>query len=351
MKELSNDDQINSYCFCFFIYVKFPKSDLMNGYIGDKVPLCVDLPTKHYLRKGATFKLIGSRSTPELHNDFPGWEEKYPELLRLEVGSSSPLFAALCAADSGGSCTFPSKIVLDENLVDDDLNVDTIRSVKLQAGLSHPVHYEYVRQPCVEHAFYNDAKKVGKGGVDARKPSPQVIEGSMCADTRLPSATPMCTSPTWATRVSWGMIYCNYHAERVTFSSAEAICKGVEGVRYLLLLIASNQFCSPNSLHFIASSERKADLVQGQPGALGDTRAGPCGVGVSNSIPLFRWWTSVGCEVKVKVAPRSGQVAIVVSMKVLAVTDFVDCESSNAFWTHCFTRSSCSMNPNQILQA
>jgi len=309
----------------------------MNGYIGDRVPLCVDLPQKHFLRKGATFKLIGSSVTPELHNDRPEWEENYPELLRLEVGSSSPLFTALCAADGSGICTFPSKIVLAENLAYDmeaqkgsEYKVDTIRSVKLQSGLSHPIHYEYVRQPCVEHAFYNDAKKVGKGSVAARNTNANVIEGSMCADPRLPSATPMCTSKNWDNSMSWGMIYCNYHAERVTFTSAQRICEGVEGVRYLFLLVASYSFLFAKLT--VASSERKADLVQGQPGAIAENRAGPCGVGVSNSIPYFRWWTSVGCDVKVKISLKSGQVAIVVSMnETILLQKLMLLSISNAF--------------------
>lgn len=181
------------------LFLQFPKSDLQEGFIGDRVPLCVDLPEKHFLRKGATFKLIGSSVAPELHSEPESWETN-PELIRLEVGGSSPLFAALCAADSNGACSFPSKVVLDENLVYDDTardgaewKVDSIRSVRLQSGLSHPIHYEYVRQPCVEHAFYSDGIKVAKGPVQLRtkvnKPPAAQIVGSMCADPRLPSAT------------------------------------------------------------------------------------------------------------------------------------------------------------------
>lgn len=34
-----------------------PKSDLLNGFIGDKSPLCTELPAKHFTRKGATYKV------------------------------------------------------------------------------------------------------------------------------------------------------------------------------------------------------------------------------------------------------------------------------------------------------
>jgi hypothetical protein len=47
----------------------FPKTDLYGGYIGDGFPLCVDLPPKHFLRRGATYRLLGSKASPELQQD------------------------------------------------------------------------------------------------------------------------------------------------------------------------------------------------------------------------------------------------------------------------------------------
>ncbi len=44
---------------------KFPKTDMTGGYIGDKYPLCADLPDKMFLRKGAEYRLIGSSHMPE----------------------------------------------------------------------------------------------------------------------------------------------------------------------------------------------------------------------------------------------------------------------------------------------
>jgi len=38
----------------------YPKIHLENGYIGDGYPLCVDLPDKEFLRKGAKYRLLGS---------------------------------------------------------------------------------------------------------------------------------------------------------------------------------------------------------------------------------------------------------------------------------------------------
>lgn len=48
---------------------KFPKTNLQGGYIGDHVPLCEDLPPKHHLRKGATYRALGAAAKPEWQDD------------------------------------------------------------------------------------------------------------------------------------------------------------------------------------------------------------------------------------------------------------------------------------------
>ena len=87
--------------------------------------------------------------------------ENDPELLRLELDPTSSLFAELCASSSNGTCTFPSKVVLQTNLdcSPDACDVDTIRTVRIQS-LPDPIYYEYVRIPCVEQAYYNNAVKL-----------------------------------------------------------------------------------------------------------------------------------------------------------------------------------------------
>ena len=37
----------------------FPKIDFDSGYIGDGYPLCSDLPDKHFLKRKATYRLLG----------------------------------------------------------------------------------------------------------------------------------------------------------------------------------------------------------------------------------------------------------------------------------------------------
>jgi hypothetical protein len=108
-----------------------------------------------------------------------------PEVRRLELAASSPLHAQLCA-DQGQGCTFPGKVVLDENLVcvGDAYNgkehfSTTLRTVRVQSD-PFPAYYEYVRQPCVEQAFFNNTKRVK----EYTRRKPLIVRNSMCADPR-----------------------------------------------------------------------------------------------------------------------------------------------------------------------
>lgn len=92
---------------------------------------------------------------PELQLDWFKWEGKN-SLPRLKLDTSSPLYVKLCGASETGICTFPAKIVFDENLVYDnaaqsgtEYNIDTIRTVQVQSG-SNRIHYEYLRPACVD---------------------------------------------------------------------------------------------------------------------------------------------------------------------------------------------------------
>ena len=77
------------------------------------------------------------------------------------------------------------------------------------------------RQPCVELAFYNEAKKVIKGQIWGDF----VQEPSMCANPKLEVATSMCTDENFATSSTSGKIYCHYQGERSTYNSAVEICE------------------------------------------------------------------------------------------------------------------------------
>jgi hypothetical protein len=52
--------------------------DLFKGFIGDRYPLCVDLPDKQFLRIGATYRLLGNHSLAQVSAN----EERSDELRR-----------------------------------------------------------------------------------------------------------------------------------------------------------------------------------------------------------------------------------------------------------------------------
>lgn len=195
----------------------FPKTDLSGDYIGNRAaPLCVDLPSKHFLRKGATYKLLGGTASPVFQNEPNDWSSN-PDLKRIDLDPSSPLYVKLCEPDSQGRCSFSSTVKLDSNLIYDEAAtygeeyaVDTLRVVAIKSGTKSPVYYEYVRQPCVELAFFANGKKIIRGQIRRN----YVQKPSMCGNPELEAATPMCSEAGWNEREEEGKIYCHYHGER-----------------------------------------------------------------------------------------------------------------------------------------
>lgn len=198
---------------------------------GDHYPLCVDLPAKDHLKKGATYRLNGGFVNPEMQQDHGSWEDNLT-LLRLELAPDSPLYAKLCAAQNG-VCTWPAKVVLDENLLYDsntakggeEYLVDTIRTLRITLPTSQKyIHYEYIRQPCVDQFFLgSNAKKVIRGNI-----SNEVVAQSVCADPRRAIATELCCELGWETSTKtsdqFASRFCFYHGERMIYSSAENRC-------------------------------------------------------------------------------------------------------------------------------
>ena len=188
---------------------KFPKTDLTGGYIGDGFPLCVDLPEKMFLRKGAKYRLLGSSHSPELMEDHYNYKKDYA-VKRFVLQSDSELKNTLCKSD-GGKCNFKTSVTLDANLecAGNECLADTVRVVEVGEG----IFYEYVRPPCVEQAFYNNAKKV----IFRERWS-----DSSCANPMLPYASEACCSM-GDLRAYRSPDYL-YDGERVKFSSAESRC-------------------------------------------------------------------------------------------------------------------------------
>ena len=150
----------------------YPKADILGGYIGDRYALCRELPSKHHLKRGATYRLNGGFANPEMTKDRAEWEGN-ETLLRLELTPDSPLYAKLCATQNG-VCTWPGKVVLSEDLDysssevknGEEYMVDTIRTIRIILPNQKYLHFEYIRQPCVDHFFLvSDAKKIIRGDI------------------------------------------------------------------------------------------------------------------------------------------------------------------------------------------
>ena len=89
-----------------------PKLDLYGNYIGDKYPLCTELPSQQFLRKGAIYRLMGSVDHPEMQ-----YEILYggDQVERFKLDVNSELYGKLCNKNSV-TCNFLPQITLDENL-------------------------------------------------------------------------------------------------------------------------------------------------------------------------------------------------------------------------------------------
>jgi len=246
---------------------KFPKLGLNSIYIADAYPLCADRPKYHFLRKNAKYRLLGSSSTPELQSDPLEWninESAIRLTLKKPTQNDSPyLYNKLCNAKPNGDCDYKSVVVLDSDLIclEDECKVDTVRVVQIEG-----LFYEYISQPCVEQAFFTDAKKVIKAGDD---------NNISCADPRREVSSVACCESTDNTSDKINAVRKEqYWGERLTFDLAKSRCENDD---LTLCSFPDIQDCD------------------GQP----DCEHNPY------------YWTDSSCSIKVKVDPDDGNVAIV----------------------------------------
>ena len=193
-----------------------PKADLRGGYIGDGYQLCTDLPDKHFLWRGATYRLVGSSKLPLLHTQPTWWFGNGYSIRTLDLNTASPLYNKLCN-ESSGSCNFAPVVTLDvnlscDNVTDPECLVDDLRLIKVRSNPD--VHYEYVRVPCVEHTFYENSKTI-------QLHWPQ---HAMCANGDLPlAADACCDNP--SLEQPGGVTSCKYSVEKTTFATSKARCE------------------------------------------------------------------------------------------------------------------------------
>lgn len=185
----------------------FPKMNLYGGYIGDGYPLCSDLPSKMFLRKGALYSYIGSRPLPEIIEEDPSIFTR-PDTTRVVLRPASKLYQELCRF-SGGKCRYKSQVVLPRNLPCDgkECGIESARVVQVGRAF-----YEFVRPACVEFPFFNNGVKIW----DHRQ------RNAMCVDRKSIIASPACCTNNAAVQD------CAYHGERVSFAVAQARCQKIK---------------------------------------------------------------------------------------------------------------------------
>uniref|UniRef100_A0A7S4RIT9 Uncharacterized protein n=2 Tax=Ditylum brightwellii TaxID=49249 RepID=A0A7S4RIT9_9STRA len=202
----------------------FPKSDVQGGYIGDGYPLCVDLPEKMFLNKGAKYRFLGtSRDSDMGGKDI--WEGQDNVVNILTLSDNSELKAQLV--------NYANDVTLDSNLgcTDAECRVDTVRVVKVGE-----FYYEYIRPACVEQAFYDGAKKLMQERSSYK---------SVCANPALPVALGACCSRNFlVSDVTYNAeIYGDeYDSERTTYYTAEARCEAVDKITCDFDFVVSGEY-------------------------------------------------------------------------------------------------------------
>ena len=224
----------------------FPKVDLNDGHLGDRYPLCSDLPRRSFLRAGARYSYLGRSPYPKMQ--FARWTS--PALL---LRNTSALYRTLCnpanpprGAHTSGGCTFLSEVTLEAPAVPGsngsahggampcdgaECHVDTLIVVGVQSA-TETVYYEYLRPPCVELAFYDGGRLVQNSSYVEPwahgEPVHPIYRGyryAACADPSTAAAgVACCASPTaFQNRSLDGQAH-TYRSERVTYATAAARC-------------------------------------------------------------------------------------------------------------------------------
>lgn len=124
---------------------QLPKMGLDRKYIGDGYPLCDDLPSTSFLRRGAKYRLLGNTTQSDILDT-----SKVQMIPFLD--SSSHLFKLLCGQNSGSTCAFPAVVHLRQNLLCTGIECTMTKDPRI-LQVDHDVYYEYVRPACVHFPF------------------------------------------------------------------------------------------------------------------------------------------------------------------------------------------------------
>lgn len=196
----------------------FPKTSVDGNWIGDRYPLCVDLPEYHFLKIGAMYRFRGDSSLPTKHYNPPHWDSDESIKRFVLNPADSELYQKLCNPDENGACHFSTVVKLDSNLEcrGKECRIDDVVMIQVTPGN----FYEYIRQPCVGLSFYDNAKKIITGFAPWVKDIGRRHTHSMCADPRTAVAARSCCD-VWA--VSNAFCYLLLFLFYVQFLTPQAI--------------------------------------------------------------------------------------------------------------------------------
>ena len=206
------------------IFLAASQLGLDGQYIGDGYPLCTDLPSKHYLKAGARFRLLGSSPYPELLNDpsplQPSWRSEWnggpPVRVTLDGGSN--LAKKLCGGSVDNCQPVKSVVTLTEDLSCVGMECDIAELRSFEVAPDTDIWFEYVRPACVNLAFYRNAKTIFRNWYDDK---------FMCGDPESLDASTVCcptTNTIWPTKRK-----SLFSGERVSYATAEARCTAETG--------------------------------------------------------------------------------------------------------------------------
>lgn len=164
----------------------------------------------------------------------------------VKLDPNSGLYKKLCGASSA-PCEFSSETVLTENIpchgIECDFDTATVLTLPSagtkQDGTHYDVHFEYIRQPCVEFGYFANAVTISPiSGLKYFANRPAQVNRPTCANPLTTSAAGACCSLDWRThRNSKGdlnrdraIFDSKFTGEIITHATAEARCaaKGQE---------------------------------------------------------------------------------------------------------------------------
>ena len=180
-------------------------------YIGDKYPLCTNIPKREFLHIGDKYRLLGGLSAPILHEDSYQWDEDdRVKMMTLDPFSNYLLREHPCHTVDR-VCNYHPIVYLTSNIDyhNTECLVETVRLIQV----AHRLFYEYTRRPCVQIYFYENAKKIFSGN----------RQYAICANPKIDVAQPECCGLSWDTE-SLNHRY-EYAGDMLKYYTNEYCCK------------------------------------------------------------------------------------------------------------------------------